>query len=109
MRPVVDTNSPNDYSHIHDPNAGKKYHLKRMKYQNIEYENRQLMGKMHKILTRKPEMPQPRVKSLNSEKRKKEQRRISEENRILSKQLIKAQPSINRKQFETHAYKVTII
>lgn len=77
-----------------------------MKYRTIEYENRKLMGKMYKILTRKPEQPQPRGKSLNSEKRKREQRRISEENRILTKQLIDAQPSINRKHLDKHAHKV---
>lgn len=103
---MVDTNSPNDYSHIHDPNVGKKYHLKKMKFRNIEYENRKLMGKMYEILNRKPEQPQARGKSLNCEKRKKEQRRISQENRILTKHLINAQPSINRKHLEKHAFKV---
>ena len=51
MKPVVNTLEPEDYSHITNAYSGKKYHLKKVRYQTIDKHNQILLNKMCEIFS----------------------------------------------------------
>ena len=112
MKPVVDTLEPEDYSHITNAYSGKKYHLKKVRYQTIDKQNQILLSKMceifsvNSIQTKKSRAKSTVPKSLNFEKRKRDLTRINEENRAMYGRLKTVQPSINIQSLHDDAKKV---
>nr|XP_021147233.1 uncharacterized protein LOC102093129 isoform X2 [Columba livia]XP_021147235.1 uncharacterized protein LOC102093129 isoform X2 [Columba livia] len=92
-KPSVDTSSPAIYSHLHLKLG--KLKLEEDRHSAIERENRVLLEKISRIVRTKGQIDNKndyKAKSLNAEKRKQEQRRVSQENRVILDRITKAQP-----------------
>ncbi|KAK2519464.1 hypothetical protein Q9233_011991 [Columba guinea] len=74
---------------------GHKKRLEEDRHSAIERENRVLLEKISRIVRTKGQIDNKndyKAKSLNAEKRKQEQRRVSQENRVILDRITKAQP-----------------
>lgn len=107
-RPGIDNRAPKEFPHLYQ--NGKKEQLLEDRYAQIEHDNRILLNKMSDILTRKPShLPQNNggaapawmyAHSLNRDSRRKELKRITEENFKLLKRIQGVHASFDRKKLE---------
>jgi E3 ubiquitin-protein ligase TRIP12 len=104
-KPMTNTGPPPVYPHL--VNRAKKEQMLEERYTQIEYENRVLLKKMSKIL-RTTSMDNLNAqaglnKSLNSLVRKKELRRIMEDNHKILVAIQSKKPYYNRRDWDRHA------
>ncbi|KAL9646325.1 hypothetical protein ABK040_014478 [Willaertia magna] len=102
IKPSVDTNAPKDFPHLRQ-NAKKKQQQKERTDQ-IGKDNRILVDKMTEIMTKNYVDNKNEnfkfIGSLNSEKRKRELRKITAENQAILKRIQNRQPNYNHLQWQ---------
>jgi len=104
IKPVLNTGAPPVYPHL--ISRLKKEQMLEERYTQIEHENRVLLKKMSKIL-RTSSLDNLNVhfkpRSLNSQSRKKELKRIMDENQKILGAIQSRKAFYNRSDWETHA------